>query len=290
MAGSAFSVDWSEARVALQAEVSRVTALLRSVRDTTGPAVGTWDLGDVAMHLSQAWIAVPGLARRDLSRVYELLPGQAGVAGDSLIADVWDLGAMSVEAVGVDPERDAGVLADRIEERAEEFFRECEGRSAGERQAWLVQGTTVDLCTLTCHLLNETVVHGADIARAAGRPWPIDPAHAALVIQGFFLPAMAQLDPRALVDQTRAAGVRATYDIRLRGAGRAHFVFDDGALAVEEPSHRRVDCHILADPVAMLNVMWGRQSQWTAIAKGQLLAWGRRPWLGPRLRLMMRNP
>ncbi|MGI8686199.1 MAG: SCP2 sterol-binding domain-containing protein [Acidimicrobiales bacterium] len=286
----AYAVDWSEALAALRTEVSRVVALLRSVDDTQGHAVGDWDLGGVAMHLSQAWIAVPALARRDLSPVFEVLPDRAGANGESLIADVWDLGEMTTEAVGEDAERNPQVLADRIEERAAGFFRECEGRKADERQPWMVAGTTVDLCTLTCHLLNETVVHGADIARGAGRPWPADRRHAALVIQGFFLPVIAQLDARSLVDQERAAGVRATYEVRLRGAGRAHFVFDDGALTVAEPTGRRVDCYILADPVAMLDVMWGRQSQWPAIATGKLLAWGRKPWLGPKLRLMMRNP
>lgn len=286
---SAYAVDWSEAQDALRAEVARVVALLRSVGDPSGHAVGEWDLGEVAMHLSQAWVAVPALARGDLSRLHEVLPDRAG-AGESLVGDVWDLGAVTTQAVGNDAQRSPTVLADRIEERAAEFFGECEDRSADERQPWMVAGTTVDLCTLTCHLLNETVVHGADIARAAGRPWPGDPRHAAMAIQGFLLPVVAQLDPRSLVDQGRAAGLRATYDIRLKGAGRAHFVFDHGALTVAEPEGRRVDCHILADPVAMLDVIWGRQSQWAAIAKGQLLAWGRKPWLGPRLRLVMRNP
>lgn len=287
---SAYAVDWAEARGALRVEVGRVTALLRSLAGPSGHAIGTWDMAEVAMHLSQAWIAVPALARRDLSRVFEVLPNHEGIAGESLITDVWDLAATTTEAVGRDTERRPAVLADRIAERAEEYFAECEGRSAGERRPWLVAGTTVDQCTLTCHLLNETVVHGADIARGAGRKWPTNKRHAALVIQGFLLPVIAQLGPRAMVDQERAAGVHATYEVRLRGAGRAQFVFDDGAVTVEEPGGRRVDCHILADPAAMLNVMWGRRSQWDAIAKGQLLAWGRKPWLGPRFRLMMRNP
>ena len=287
---SSYAVDWGEAQRALRSEVSRLTAMLRSIDGTDVGAVGTWDLGDVAMHISQGWVAVPGLARRDLSGVYEVLPEREGTAGESLITDVWDLSSLLGDAVKADPERNLGVLADRIDERADAFFRHCEGRSGDERQPWLVEGTTVELSVLTCHLLNEAVVHGGDIARAAGQAWPVDPAHAIMVIQGFFLPVLAQLPPRALVDQDRAAGVRATYDVRLRGGGQVYFVFDDGAVTLEEPGGRRVDCHVLADPVAMLNVMWGRQSQWKAIAKGQLLAWGRKPWLGPKLRLLLRNP
>lgn len=290
MGSRGFGVNWGDAQEALRAEVVRATTLLRSIDDVTPHAVGDWNLGDVAMHLSQAWVVVPGLARNDLSRAYEVIPAQEGVAVDSLIRDFWDLGGVTVDGVQADPERNPGVLADRIEERAAEFFRQCEGRSATEQCPWLVKGTVVDLATLTCHLLNETMTHGGDVARAAGKPWPMDRAHATYVIEGFLLPVIMKLGPWAMVDQKKAAGVRATYDVRLRGGGSAYFVFDDGALQIEQPSKRRVHCHILADPAVLLMVIWGRQNQWTAIAKGQLLAWGWKPWLGPRLRMMMRNP
>jgi len=124
---------------------------------------------------------------------------------------------------------------------------------------------------------------------SATRPWPIDPAHAALVFDGFIWPVIAALDPRSMVDQAKAAGLRATYDIRIRGANRYHFAYD-GALSIEAPAARRVDCHIVADPAALLPVASNRQSQWAAIARGKLLAWGRKPWLGSRFRSLMHNP
>ena len=86
-----------------------------------------------------------------------------------------------------------------------------------------------------------------------------------------------------------------------------------------------MDCHISTDPEAMLLLMWGgRRSQGRAITRGQIVAWepvnkgrsdasivakpqvsalrmgvrsslfsallGRKPWLGPALRSMIRNP
>jgi SCP-2 sterol transfer family len=272
---------------ALRDEVRRVTTLLRSIEDPTPPAVGSWNLGEVAMHLSQAWIVVPGLARRDLSRAREILPH---LAGDSLIGDMADLGETTMLGVGSDPERNPRVLADRIEARAQEYFSECAGADPDAPRPWLVHGVTVRRSTLTYHLLNETVMHGDDIARAARRPWSIEPAHAAMVWGRFIVPVLQTLDPRALVDAERAAGLRASYDVRIRGGDRFHFVFHDGMLHVEDPSPGPVDCHISADPVAMLRVIWNRQSQWSAIAQGKLLAWGRKPWLGPRFRALMRNP
>ncbi|HVE96037.1 MAG TPA: SCP2 sterol-binding domain-containing protein [Pseudonocardiaceae bacterium] len=290
MGVSGSEAAWQQSQDALRDEVARVTALLRSIQDPRPHAVGQWNLGEVAMHLSQAWVAVPGLARRDLSRLYEVIPSIADVAGDSVVRDMWDLGEVTKLGVKSDPERHPAVLADRIEQRAEEYFGECAGHAPNELQPWLVEGTTFPLSALTGHLLNETVMHGYDIAQAVGREWRIEPAHAAMVVRQFFVPVLQALDPRTMVNGAKAAGLRATYEVRLRGHDRLHFIFDDGSLRVEEPTSRPVDCHISADPAAFVMVFWARQSQWHAIAKGKLLAWGRKPWLGPRFRPLLRNP
>lgn len=282
-------VDWGRTTDALRREVRRVTDLLRSVRDPDVPAVGQWTLAEVAMHLSQVWLVVPGLARRDLSRIHEVMPDLPG-AGEGLIRDIAELDTVTDLGVRSDGERDPGALADRIEARAAEFFGECVGRRADEPVPWMVDGSRVRLANLTGHLLNETVMHGYDIARADRRSWYIEPAHAVMVLSEFIVPVIEALDSHALVDSARAAGLRATYDLRIRQGQRFHFIFENGAVAVEKPASRRVDCHISAEPVAFLMVLWGRRSQWSAIAGGQLLAWGRKPWLGPRFRRLLRNP
>ena len=67
--------------------------------------------------------------------------------------------------------------------------------------------------------------------------------------------------------------------------------FHDGDLVVTPgPPTGRVDCHLLVDPVAFLLVTWARISQWDAIPKGKLLAWGRKPWMGLKLRSLVKNP
>jgi hypothetical protein len=192
--------------------------------------------------------------------------------------------------VALDPERDLDVLAGRIETRAAEFLRATTTAAAGDAFPWLVAGTTMPISVLTCHLLNEVVLHGYDLARAARRPWAVDRTAATLIFEGFLLAIFQALDPGTFVAAEKAAGVRASYDIRLRGGGRFLLLLDDGAMTVEAPSRRKVDCHLSADPAAFLLVAWGRISQWRAIPRGQLVAWGRRPWMGLRLRGMLRNP
>ena len=288
----AASAEWTRARDALRVEVDRVTALLRTVRNPAAPALGRWNLAEVATHLSQAWAVVSGLATEDLSEVFDP-PRQLDADGEAaVLSDLWELPELTALGVESDSERDLRVLADRIEERAATFLSTLRRSSPLDLRSWLVAGTKVRLSTLTCHLLNETIVHGYDVARADGRRWAIEPAHATLVMDQFLIPIIQVLDPRALVDQEAAAGTRVAYELRVRGGGRHVFAFDDGALTVEpsESSGRRIDCHISADPAALLLVAWARKSQWAAIARGQLVAWGRKPWLGPKLRSMMRNP
>ncbi len=170
---------WAETQDALRDMVGRLTAMLRTIPPSTTPVLGDWTAGDVAMHLSQAWLAVPGLARGDLSAVFEALPDLARKPGDAFIGDVWELGQVTTLGVTTDPERNLKVLADRIDERAAAFFAYSDGKSGDEPLAWMVAGSTVPRSTMTCHLLNETIVHGYDIARAAGVPWPIEGAYAA---------------------------------------------------------------------------------------------------------------
>jgi hypothetical protein len=143
---------------------------------------------------------------------------------------------------------------------------------------------------LTCHLLSETIMHGYDLARAADRPWPIGPGPASMVLSGFIMQVIRALPPTVLVAQERAGNATATFDLRIRGSRSWHLVFTNGELRAEDPAPRPVDCHISTDPEAMLLLMWGRRSQWRAIARGQIVAWGRKPWLGPALRSMIRNP
>lgn len=289
MVTQATKADWQQGQDALREETSRVTTLLRSIEDPGAPAVGTWNLGEVAMHLSQVWLNLPGLVRGDLSRVHEVLPEIESTA-DSLMKDIWELGDLTIRAVKNDPERDLGVLADRIDAEAEKYFSECAGADPDEPRPWIVEGMTFPLSTFTFNLLNETLIHGYDIARAAGRKWPIKSSHAAMALERLVFRVFQAAPPRTFTNEAKAAGVRATYDIRLRGGDSFYFIFNEGGLTVEEPSSRPVDCHISADPVAMLLVAFARQSQWSAIATGKLMAWGRKPWLGPQLRGLLRNP
>lgn len=266
-------VDGAAAREAVATVGPRVSALLRSVRHPDAPALGEWNLTETAVHLSVSADALCALAQ----------------GTGALLTDLWDLGTLNKTLVQGETTRELGQLADRIDATVARFLALVGDAEDDGARPWVVEGVEAPLSLLTCQMLNELVVHGWDIAKADGAPWPIERRHAALVLTGFVFPSMDNLG-RTMVDQEKGAGVRVTYDVRLRGGGRAVLRFDDGDLTVEAEPSGPVDCHLSVDPVAFMLVGWGRIKQGPAILRGQLFAWGRKPWLGLKLRSLLRNP
>ncbi len=266
-------VEATAAQAAVADAGARVSALVRSVTHPDAPALGEWDVTDVAVHLSHTVDIVGAMAK----------------GADSMATEIWDLSKLTAMLVAGESERDLGVLATRIDASVAGLLATLRSAADGDRRPWLIQGVEMPLSTIACHALNELVVHGRDIARADGVPWPVERAHATLILRGFLFPVLAAVRG-SMVDQSAAAGVKATYDIRLRGGGGVAIRFDEGDLTVTDAPEGRVDCHLSVDPATFMLVAWDRVGQWPAIARGQLFSWGRKPWLGLKLRGMMRNP
>jgi uncharacterized protein (TIGR03083 family) len=267
-------IDWLAARRAVAEAAPRFTAMLRAASRPDAPALGEWDATELAVHVSHGMDTVTAMSR----------------GGGNLIEEIAGMSTLTKVMVAGEGRRPFGELADRIDASVAGFLAAMETAAAAgtdTTHSWVVQGTEASLSFLTCHILNELTVHGYDIARSQGVPWPIDRGHASLIMQGFVLPSLHVLG-RALVVQEKAGNAR--FQVRLRGDGQACMVFTDGNFSVESAPQGKVDCHLSVDPEAFLLVAWGRISQWSAIPKGQLLAWGRKPWLGLQLRSWLRNP
>jgi SCP-2 sterol transfer family/Mycothiol maleylpyruvate isomerase N-terminal domain len=270
--GSIAAVDPVEARRAVAAMGARVSALVRCINHPERVAVGTWSTTDVAVHLSHGIDLVTSMVR-----------GSSGMS-----EDIWDLTTLTSMLVAGESERDLGAIATRIDSSVATLLgvlRETENNPVRE---WVVAGVEFPVSTLACHALTELVVHGGDLAEADGAPWSVERAHAALVLRGFMFPVLGALG-RAMVVTEQAAGVTATYHVVLRGGGAAYLRFDDGDLSVSDAAPGPIDCHLSVDPAAFLQVAWGRTGQWSPILKGKLFAYGRKPWLGLKLRSLLRN-
>jgi hypothetical protein len=191
--------------------------------------------------------------------------------------------------VAGESERDLGAIATRIDASVAALLGVLRDTPDNPSRQWVVDGVDFPLSTIACHALNELVVHGGDLARADDAPWPVERHHASLVLRGFMFPVLNALG-RAMVDVEHAAGITVTYHVVLRGGGATYLRFDDGDLSLSDAAPGPVDCHLSVDPAAFLAVAWARTTQWPPILKGQLFAYGRKPWLGLKLRSLLRNP
>ncbi len=267
------TVDWVAARRAVAQAGPRLTSMLRSATKPDAPALGEWDVTQLALHVSHVVDAVTAMTR----------------GGGNLIGDIAELPTLQRIMVEGEGRRPLPEIADRIDASVAGFLEAMEAAAVtgDTAHSWLIQGTEMPLSTLTCQVLNELTVHGRDLAVALGSPWPIDRADATLILQGFLFPALDTLG-RPMVVQEKAGNAR--FEVRLRGDGRAWMAFAGGDLSVERAPRGPVDCHLSVDPEAFLLVAWGRIDQWSAMPKGKLLAWGKKPWLGLQMRSWLRNP
>ncbi|MGH2709244.1 MAG: hypothetical protein ACRDJK_13265, partial [Actinomycetota bacterium] len=84
--------------------------------------------------------------------------------------------------------------------------------------------------------------------------------------------------------------LKASFEIRMRGGSRFAVICDRGDVRVQDDVPKRVDVHISADPVAFFSVGTGLVSQWGPIARGKMTAWGVKPWLAFRFKILVPNP
>jgi uncharacterized protein (TIGR03083 family) len=255
----------------------RAATLLRSVPDPGAPVPGlAWSVTETAAHLVAE-------IEHDTEFVTGERDAQIGLDQSAAGSTPAELSAASNrQQLEVSEGLDLARLADRLVPAAEAFAAASLRRSSDEL-VLTANGLGMTMPVMTATLLGEVLVHGFDIARAAGVAWPMDRQDALQVIDG----VMAMVPD--YVDRERAAGLRVAYELRFRGGPRYRLTIDDGTAEVAEPGGK-VDCWISADPVAFLLVGYGRIGQWGQILRGKMMAGGRKPWLGFKFGELLTGP
>ena len=259
---------------AIRETAGDIATLLNSASDTTVPVPDSeWTVGEAAAHLALANELMADLAA-----------GHERPYGDGTPQSLAAANAQSLAAFG---QRDAEPLASMITEQADAFLDAAE-RVAGEESAAGPALVTplgpMDRSVLASYLLTHMLGHGYDLARALKRPHMIDRDRVALC-----MPFMLSVMPR-VVDTAAIAGPAVHYAIRLRGGTAFGVSPGDGAVQVSPTPMERPDCTILIEPVTFLLIALGRRNPWRAIGQGQVLAWGRKPWLAPRFPTLFTAP
>ncbi|MFF4038042.1 maleylpyruvate isomerase family mycothiol-dependent enzyme [Streptomyces sp. NPDC001816] len=256
---------------AIRGTAEDIAALLRGVPDTTVPVPGSeWTVGEAAAHLALANELMADLAA-----------GRERPYGDGTPQS---LAAANEESLAVFEERRAEPLATMIAEQAEAFL-DAMTRTSAQDPAPTTPLGPMDRGVLASYLLTHMLGHGYDLARALDRPHMVDGPRVSLCI-----PFMLSVMPR-VTNTAATTGLTARYTVRLRGGEAFGVALADGAVQVTPGAPQdRSDCTILIEPTAFLLVALGRLNPWRAIARGQILAWGPKPWLAPRFPTLFTAP
>ena len=257
---------------ALPAAAERTAQLMREITDPGAPVPGLrWTAAELAAHVVA-----------DLRTYTGVVAGQGPVVAPGT-APAAELGtAENQRQLAEYPERSLDRLAAELTRAMPAFIAAVEAAPAGQEVGTPI-GVAMTPATLAAIVLGEQLIHGLDLARAAGRPWSIDAADARLVI-----PGAVEMLP-AYLNRAAARGVHTRYELRVGGDLRYQLAVDDGTATVG-PAAGRADCVITADPVAFLLVGYGRIPQWGPMLRGQLRAGGRKPWLGMKFNKLTVSP
>ena len=269
--------DLVQARATLEAAAGRAADLLHSIPEGDLPVKGSdWTVGEVGAHLVFGLQGFTQAVEGSFDTVSPYIP-DTEVFRDRLTA----VTAGTLELI---PERNPSVLAKLVVDAAQKFLATTAGWSPDEviRTPWYGSQAALSLGAATGLLAGEQIIHGYDIAQTVGHRWPISTGDALAALPLAMIPLA--------VNPATARGHTASYEFRVRGGPRFVVRFCDGVAAVEPVGSQAIDCHLVADPVDLLLVVYGRISQWGPIARGRLLAWGRKPWLGLKFKNLFVNP
>ena len=261
---------------ALRDAVARSAALWRDIDKPDAPAPGLkWTAAETAAHvvgdLRDYTQALTRHANGYMTHANRPTESPSGLSAM--------VNARHLEEV---PERNLHHLADLLEAAAAAYLAAAASADTGADIA-TPNGLVIGPSTMTCLLLGEQLVHGLDIARAAGLRWTIGAGDALLVIPGVLTVLPQYLRP------SRAAGVRISFELRMRGGAGYRMAVSDGT-AVVTSAGEKADCRITADPVAFLLLGYGRIPQWSPVIRGQLRLGGRKPWLARKFGWLLYSP
>lgn len=180
-----------------------------------------------------------------------------------------DFGAFADQARAHIIETDAGQLADLIEAEFEDFI----SKLADDPQRWLY-GVETAASNMLGLVINETVIHGMDLAAVTGTLAPTFEEREAHVA----VSAMMTTTP-CFIDEDRAkAQPDGVYHVSFKGGKDYTWTKAGGTLSITEGKPDKPDARMKADPTMFLLSSLGRVSQIKAGLSGKMMATGRRPW------------
>lgn len=258
---------WEATRAAVAGNGERFAALV-AASDPRTMATADWSVADTAAHVA---------AIADMNTRLVRFAEPAGVRDQFLATTVDTVRDLNVRMMELFPERDPAALAARLRADVETILALTEQVDPSTPVTWL-GGSKVPICGVLAHLVNELQIHGRDIARATGTPWPVDAAEAALFFEVFFVELLRNGVGSLLDTDEPPSARRIAVDCRSRHTTPVTIVLRNGEVSVEDPGGP-VDVRIHFDPVTFNLMLFHRISKPRAALTGKVFVLGRRPWL-----------
>jgi uncharacterized protein (TIGR03083 family) len=264
-------------------DVGRRTVELVATIDNADRAVPglEWTVGDTATHVLIELRAFTEALDGHVVGITQFVPELEGYTAR--------MAAMTSGTLKAEPRRAPRELSELMRVQLDAFVKAIDEQPADRTldTPWYGAGESIPLRAAISLQIGELMIHGLDIARGLGRPWPISREEALQVL----FPSTFEMMPR-VVHKALTRDANGVYRVRFRGGPAIGVRFTNGVLDVApwDQWNARPDVTLSADPVAFLLLGYGRKTQWPLIAQGRLFAYGRKPWLALQLRALFANP
>ncbi len=274
---------WTEVRAAVHEVTERFSRLVLS-SDPDAMATADWTVADTAAHVAAiAWqytsLVISYDTERPIDGVRELL----------LSTTVDNIHTGLNEAMRRNfTQRDPVALVATLRSSVARVLELTEDADPASTVVWL-GGASLPRAGLLAHLTNEMLLHGRDIARAGGRPWPIPERQAALFFE-LFIVEIIRNGVGVLLDVTGPPRPgRIAVEFRSAYTEPVAIVVTDGVVSVEEPG-RDVDVRLFFRPAALNLMLFHHVGRLRTVLNGGVRARGRRVWLLPAFLRKVRLP
>jgi uncharacterized protein (TIGR03083 family) len=244
-------------------------------------ATADWSVADTAAHVAAIARMYTRMLRFD-EPAFPSLEEQVLATTVDAVAD------LNTRALALFGERDPAALVARLRTDVADVLAVTEHADPTTTVTWL-GGSTVPVCGVLAHLVNELQIHGHDIARATRTPWPAPPAEAALFFEVFFVELLRHGPGRLLDNDEPPSSRRIAVGFRSRHTTPVTIALHHGAVTAEQAGGP-VDAWVRFDPPTFNLMMFHRISKARAVLTGGLVVAGRRPWLLPAFLRTVRCP
>ncbi|GAA3458505.1 maleylpyruvate isomerase N-terminal domain-containing protein [Saccharothrix longispora] len=263
------SDQWAAVREVLPVVTARFADLVEA-HDPAAPATAEWTVADTAAHVVTIASLYTTLLAPEPEVADPVIAARIPTVTVDTVADINTL------VLGRFHERNPAALAATLRSSVATVL-DLTTRTDPERTVPWLGASRVPVGGVLAHLVNEMLIHGWDIARAVGAPWPI-PAREAAPFFDLFIVGMIRNDVGSLFDGAPSNDRRIAVAFRSRHTKPVTLVLHRGRVSVEEPGGP-VDVRLGFDPAALHLVLFGRVSRTRAALTGKLRVTGRRPWL-----------